>query len=217
MYSEVAVLKIAIPSPGDGQLLPACLCWDDACTDAGTSGPRPKKQEATSRVDYDKVICSMSEWVAGRTFGGKRRWNLHSKEESASSQRPWGTLGLCQNFWLDVMQSLSRATSAKKMFEWWSKMCWRKHWQHEHGQILRPGELRNHFSRAESPPCVHTIHKTLLLLWTVWVNPSSVCSTLDRQKAEWTAESTTGPESSPNNMQMGLFNACLHICGIVHD
>lgn len=61
------------------------------------------------------------------------------------------------------------------------------------------------------------IHKTLLLMWTVQVIHSSVGSILDHQKVEWTAEMTTGPNSSPNNMQMGLSNACLHICGIVHD
>ena len=85
------------------------------------------------------------------------------------------------------------------------------------GQILRPEELRTHWPRAESLSWVHMRQKTWLLLWTGWVKPSSVGSTLAPREGEWTTESPTGPESSPNNMQMGLFNACLHICGRVHD
>lgn len=118
-----------------------------SCHDLGVKG---RKKEAKNKVDYDKVICSMSEWVAGPGKEQREHTNLHSKEESVSrsSQWPWGSLVLCQNFWLDVMQRLSRATSAEKMLEWWSKMCWRKYWQHAHGRILYPERRRNHFSRS---------------------------------------------------------------------
>lgn len=40
-----------------------CSCCSDRA--AMTSGSRAEKNEAKNKVDYDKVICSMSEWVAG--------------------------------------------------------------------------------------------------------------------------------------------------------
>lgn len=134
-----------------------------------------------NRVDCDKLICSMSQCVAGP--GWEEHTILRSKEKSVS-QWPWGSLVLSQNFWLDVMQSLSGATSAGKMLEWWSKMCWHIHWQHAHGQIFHFEQLRNHFSRPYCLSCVSVIHKTLLLSWTPWVILSSVCSTVYHQRVD---------------------------------
>ena len=104
-----------------------------------TSRSRPEKRRIMK-----KVICSMSAWVSERKTEKKGNIvHLHSKEESLnmSSQWPWGSLVLCQNFWLDVMQRLSAATSAGKMLEWWSKMCWHRYWQRVHagGYSVRNG------------------------------------------------------------------------------
>lgn len=40
MDRKLAAVRIPSPSPADRQLLPG---WDDACTDAGTSGSGPRK------------------------------------------------------------------------------------------------------------------------------------------------------------------------------
>lgn len=40
-----------------------------------------QKMEARNTVDYDKVICSMSEGVAGLEQKDKEHTNLHRKEE----------------------------------------------------------------------------------------------------------------------------------------
>lgn len=151
-----------------------------------TSRIKGRKKEAKNKVDYDKVICSMSEWVAGPGKKEREHTILHSKEESvnSSSQWPWGSLVFCQNFWLDVMQRLSSTTSAEKMLEWWSKMCRRKCWQHAHGWILNPEWQRNHFSRS----CYLSFYIMVIMdTHGHWVNLSSICSIVYHQRVEeWT-------------------------------
>lgn len=63
-----------------------------------------------------------------------------------------------------------------------------------------------------------------MLKWTLQVSLSSASvqprpSAAHQRRVERTLQSAAAefPDSSPNNMQMGLPNACLHICGIVHD
>lgn len=66
--------------------------------------------------------------------------------------------------------------------------------------------------------CQRDAEKTPLLKWTHQVILSSAPSTVYHQRVEWTPKGMAEfPDSSPNNMQMGLSNTCLHICGIVHD
>lgn len=158
------VAQVTWPHYGNSWRLTYSKCWVAcdtteaelvcSCHDLRVKGKNKKESKIEKKppADYDKVICSMSEWVEGLEGQDKEHTSflvfffLRSRENrgepvNRSSQWPWGTLVLCQNFWLDdfwLRQSLSRATSAGKMLEWRSKMCWHTHWQHAHGRILRP-------------------------------------------------------------------------------
>lgn len=86
MYIKLDMLKVHSPFPAE------CCCLG-----ARTLGSRPKK-EATSRADYDKVICSMSERIAGPTFGRKRH-KIYTAKKSL-----WAASGL-EALWVSVSNS----------------------------------------------------------------------------------------------------------------